>query len=489
VFQVCREKGLPVPRSVTLHRLVVVGCSGRVAVLSVVLALLALPALSPAQPPDAPPDESSAPATEPPAEEPDPAVAEPAAPADAEGEAAPAAEDSGTAGEKTGPKLPGDFMPPPAELPEVMTLRNPLMTDDELKKEGNELERVGRRGIDTILRLGDPSPENIEYVKRWAKYEIARLTAVKEWSEAGKLAKELRVKVQNAAVAQTNVNREREFREAVCAAIVDACKGVLDNNFHVRLQAAVLLSSLDIVAEEVAGSNRRPAEAYVPALGPLLEILAGDQPPAVKVAAAKGVIHIGDHAVIPPQLKQQAGDVLTAELAKGDTFWWYQVRLAEALAAIELDVNAAREPIVIQALMAAIADDKRHCLARSAAAKALSRTRIPAGGFDEKAAANRLVELTRDMSLEFNKNPAAMHWHECFVNTFDAFRPVNANEVSQLPADSLLRRGSLPAAYEDAFQRILPIVRHVFSKKPGEKNQPIPQDLIQQLSELVAAAE
>src|SRR5690606_15931553 len=143
--------------------------------------------------------------------------------------------------------------------------------------------------------------------------------------------------------------------------------------------------------------------------------------------------------------------------------------------------------IVIQALLATIADDKRHVMVRSAAAKALSRTRVPAGGLDEKAAADRLVQLARDMSLDFNKNPRAIFWHEAFLNLYDAFRPVDQNEVSKLPADSLLRRGSLPAPYDDAFQRILPIVKHVISKRPGEVNQPIPQDLIQQLNELVAA--
>ncbi|MGC1276017.1 MAG: hypothetical protein WBC44_20115 [Planctomycetaceae bacterium] len=482
-------------RTVTSHRLATRGVFSRCAGLSILTALAIAPLLvSPlaAQQPDAPPDAATVPpetAADPAEPSADVPTEEPAAPPAAEvtEPAEPAAEEAQPV--QTGPKLPDYFTPPPAEIPEVMTLRNPLMTDEEIKKEDDAMRRYGGSGMDTVFIRADPTNENKEAMRRWAKLRIAQMTAVKEWRDIRGITTPMMISIRNAGRGQSNSNRQREFREALCAAMVEACKEVLDNNFHVRLQAVLILGQLDVVTEELVGRNRKPPEAYVPAVEPLLDVLASeDQPPAVKVAAAYGVGRIGDNGVIPADLKFRAGDILTAELAKPDTFWWYQVRLAEALAAIELDYNQARQPIVIEALLAAIADDSRHCLARSAAAKALSRTRAPAGALDEKAAADRLVQLARDMSLAYNKSTAATHWHECYWNLYVAFRPADQDEVSQLPNDSLLRRGSLPAAYEDAFQRILPVVKHVFTKKPGERNQPIPQELLQRLNEPLAAA-
>ncbi len=463
------------PRTVTSHRAAASGASSRVAGSLVLAALLAgavlFPAPATAQAPEAPPDAAAAPPTDVEA----PPATEPPTP-DEEAEPAPA-----------GPALPPDFTPPPAEIPEVMTLRNPLMTDEEIKKEDADLQRSR---INSILIGGDPSNDNKNLLQRWANLKIAQMTAVKEWDDIGEISREMMLVVRGAARSQTNSNRKREFREALCAAMTEACKSVIfDNNFYVRLQAAVILAQLDVVPEEPVGRNRDPAEAYVPAAEPLVELLErDDQLPALKIAAAAGIGRIADHGVIPTQLKYRAGEVMVTELAKADTHWWYQMRLAEALAAIDLDVNQDRQPIVIQALLDALADDSRHCLARSAAAKALSRTRIPAGGLDENAAADRLVKLARDMSLKYNKNPAATHWHQCYWMLVDAFKPVSQDEVSRLPTDSLLRRGSLPSAYEDAMGRILPVARHVFQARPGMANQPIPQELIQRLNEPLAAA-
>jgi hypothetical protein len=490
----CRVKGLPVLRSVAPHRFAS-SRSRRLAGLTLLAALAVSPALS--QPPNAggfagnagganQPGVSPAPLGGQPGGEQPPAELSPAAQALKEIDDAPPDEQP----KLEGPELPEDFHPP-GQIPEVFTLRKPLMTDEEIAKEENDLRRYNTgRGVETVLRLGDPSNENKQALKRWARMLAAKMTAVKEWRELNDIASTQLLNIRNAALSQTNDARRREFREAMCAAMTESLSGVLDNNFYVRLQAVNFLSQLDVIPESQSGRDRRPPETYVPAMQPLLKVLAdSEQPEAVKVRAAAGVGRIAEYAqLIPAELKFQAADVLTKELAREDTHYWYQMRLTEALAALEFDYNRNRQPIVIDGLMAVIADKNRHCMARTAAAKALARTRLPAGAFNDKAAADRIVRLAHEMSLDYNKNLSRVHWVECYANLYMAFVPADQNELQRLPNDSLLRRGTLPAAMNDAQQRIRPVVSHVLGQKRGQRPQPIPQEMIQRLNDFLALA-
>jgi hypothetical protein len=385
--------------------------------------------------------------------------------------------------------LPEDFVPPSAK-PAYMTERKPLMTAAEIQKEEGELRRIPPRGVELILYAGELNQSNEEAIRRWAKLRIAQLTAVDDWSKLSEITgSEILLPLRTAGLKQSNANRVRDFREVVCKALTDACKSVLDNNFYVRMQAVRILSELNVRERPTTGVNPAPAVSYVPAMEPLLDVI-GDpnQPDALKVLAAKGVARIADHAdIIPAELKFRAADVLTKELARADTFWWYQMRLADASAAIEFEIDRNGQPIVVDTLLAVIADNKRSCMARTAAAKALGRTPITAGKFDEKAAADRLVQLARDMSVAYNKAPQKVQWYECFINLYLTFKPDAGEDPAGLPQNSLIRRGSLPAALDNAAQRITPVVKHVVNQRLGQQNA-IPGELIQRLSELLKVA-
>ena len=481
----CRVKGPPVPRSVAPHR----SPSSRfhrLAGLTLLAALTASPALSQQQQPGGRGASPLGPTAPPAGTQPgDAGEALPASPL-SEVPDAPPDEQPKT----RGPALPEDFNPP-GPPPEAMEIRKPLLTNEEITKTERELRSYAGRGIDSMLIGGDPSPQNKEAMRRWANLQAAKMTAVKEWRELNGLASPMLLSMRNAGRAQSNDNRRREFREALCAALTDAYSKVLDNNFYVRLQAVTILSQLDVVPEEQQGANRKPPQTYVPAMQPLLAVLANpDQLDPIKIRAATGIARIAEHAqLIPAELKFEAADVLTKELARVETHYWYQMRIAEALAALEFDRNRRGEPIVIDALLAVIADGNRHCLARTAAAKALARTRLPAGAFNDKAAADRIVRLAHDMSVAFNKNPGRIHWVECYANLYMAFVPKDQAELEQLPTDSLLRRGTLPAAMNDAQQRIRPVVSHVLGQRPGQRVQPIPQEMIQRLNDFLALAD
>jgi len=482
-----------VPRIVTLHRLAGNGVRRRVLGIAVALfALAVLPVFSQQAPTGA------SPAEPPPAESPaEPPLAEvpggPPAAAESSPQPSGASSDLGPVENKpvspnTG--LPEGFVPPAAK-PAYITERKPLMTQAEIQKEDGELRRFGQRGVDTVLYVGDLNPANEEAIRRWANLRIAQLTAVEDWSKLGDITStQILLPLQTAGLRQSNPNRVREFREAVCRALADACKNVLENNLYVRMQAVRILSELNVREKPTTGANANPPISYVPAMGPLLDVIASEkQPDSVKVLAAVGVKRISDYAdIIPAELKFRAADVLTKELARPETFWWYQMRLADASAAIEFEIDRNGQPIVVDTLLAVIADEKRACMARTAAAKALGRTPITAGKFDEKAAADRLAQLARDMSLAYNKDPKKAQWYECFINLYLTFKPNVGEDPSGLPQSSLIRRGSLPAALDNAAQRITPVVKHVVNQPVGNQKA-IPGELIQRLSELLKVAE
>lgn len=495
VSPMCRVKGYPVPRFVTLHRLIRCGTLfRRAAGLSALTVLCAIPALS--QQPGArqqPSGNTAAPPQAGAAAPQDPGAAAPAGGQPAPARRAAPEIDAGELPEPQiettpeGPQLPENFKPPAAK-PELMTLRNPLMTDAEIQKELGELRKLPGRGIDGIIRSGELNAANRDAMQRWAKLQFARMTAVDDWRKVSDIARvDVLLNVRNAASLQTNENRERDFRSALAEALVQAAKEVLpNNNYYVRMQAARILSQLNLKERPVSG--RGNPVSYVPAMEPLVEVLENpDQPEPLKVIAAAGVARIADYAdLMDANLKFRAGDALTKEIARNGTHPWYQMRLAEALAALELDFDRNRQPIVITALLGVIQDENRHCLARSAAAKALGRTPIPAGQFDENVAAGALLKLSHDMALAYNKSPNDVVWYECFWNLYVTFKPNAGEDVARIPTSSLLRRGSLPAPLEDVLQRVTPVVKHVLNQEPAQRHRAIPAELIQQLQPAAA---
>lgn len=396
--------------------------------------------------------------------------------------------------------LPRGFAPP-AEPHPSMTIRKPTMSDAEITKEQNDLRKFGGTGIDRAIRVGDLTPQTREMLGRYARLQIARMAALDfsnpdERRKIGDISSPTLLNLRNAGFSQGNPAREREFREAFLSEMAKACSEViLDNNFWVRLQAATFLSEMN-VREEPPTGQRQPPISYVPAMTPLLDVLADEQQPeAVKVAAAKGVGRLAEYAEsIPVELRYRAGAVLTQELARKGTHPWYQMRLAEALASIELDFDKGRQPIVLNALLAEIGDNTRHCLGRSASAKALGRAPAPAGAWNDKVVATALVQLARDMAAKYNQQPNRVEWFSCYENLYLAFVPGQsptgqAEDLTRLPTSALLRKGSLPAPLQSAHDLIRPIVEHVLKQPPDPKqpHAPIPTELIKALDDFLKA--
>lgn len=404
--------------------------------------------------------------------------------------AAPASGGTGEGGPTTGPALPSDYRPP-ANPPSIMTnIPNPILTEKEMKKLETDLKRAGGgRGIGTLMLQGEATTANKKLMEQWAKLRVAQLTAAESLAEINSRAKSLFDQMRKGAALQSNRNRQSEFRRAMAEALTKYLGQVLlKNNVHVRLRAAWLLGELNLL--EADRQHPSPV-AYTPAIEPLLDVLeqtvegedAQEALLGVKVLAANGIRKLASHSpTIDSELRYRAADVLIKELAKKDTHPWYQASLAEALAAIELELDRARNPVVMTALMSVISDSTRSCFARAAAAKALSRAPMPPG-FDAQAAAEAILAMGREFALNYNRNPDAAHWPICFHYLNLAFVPESDDQSEQLSENSLLAQGALPAPYQTAQQRLAPVIEYVVLQEPGgESRQPIPTELLQPLN-------
>ena len=402
------------------------------------------------------------------------AAAPPQAPAEMDAAENDAAE---TPGAKTGPPLPPGYEAP-RPVPPQMTLSKPLMTAEEAQAESNALQIINPRAV---LTGGQLTGEARQQITRWARLNFAQMTLATDAPEKiADITRDMTRALRSSGTRQSNENREREFREYVADQVIAEGKKVFDNNFFVRLQAVILISRLNSLEESL--QKRRPALGYVKAIEPLLDILEGDQLPALKVAAAAGIARLGSSSEsIPAELRFRAGKVLVAELAKKETYWWYQMRLAEALAAVNLAYDRNRKPVTYDALLSVISDPQRHCRARAAAAKAMARISLPPEA-DLAQLGAQLTQAAAQMATAFNQAPARADWWYCFIDLELAFKPSPGEDVPRLPQDSLLRRGTLAAPLEAAFGRILPVAKHVLAQPDDTRAQPVPANLIKALT-------
>ncbi len=378
--------------------------------------------------------------------------------------------------------LPLGFQPP-KPVPDVFKLRKPTMTDEEMAKARDTL---ARKQIDRKIREGQLSAEVKQLIGLWAKLRFAEMAAAEDRRALAPITRGMTTDLKNAALLQSNENRAREFRGFLAGELTREGAAVLDNNFYVRLQAIILLSRLNLREESPVGA-KQPEVSYAPAIESLLAVLKDPQQhEGLKSAAARGIARLArDAEDFQAELRFEAGKILTDELARTDTHYWYQMRLAEALGRINLDYDRARKPIVVDALSTVIADEKRAFLVRAMAAKALGRTPLPAET-NRKALADRLIQLGQQMSNAYNAAPSRPQWKEDFANLYLAFRPGEDDNASRLAPASIVKQSATTGPFEEARGRILPLAKHVLAQPSNTTAQPIPTELLKSLNEYLA---
>ncbi|MCH7686040.1 MAG: hypothetical protein IH899_05060 [Planctomycetes bacterium] len=159
---------------------------------------------------------------------------------------------------------------------------------------------------------------------------------------------------------------------------------------------------------------------------------------------------------------------------------WYQARLLETLAAINLTtMTLTGDPLIFKTLESFLEDTKLELGVRCMAARSLGRARLVAHPqINSERLSLKLAKLGLDLTNGFNKamrNPAAApsypKWQKYFWDLYVAFRPENDYDKMLYRNRKLGLLAKYPSRKEiqDAYQKILPLAAYVL-KNPPEKS-------------------
>lgn len=408
------------------------------------------------------------------------------------------------------PKLPEGYEAP-RTVPPVMTFDKELtndVDDDRLYKELRSKDKY------TILFSNANLDANAkQIIEKWAKWRLYQMTLKSNRQRLHEVRAELTRDVGYAG-RSSGLKRQQveEFRRYLCEEVVARATELLKNNFHVRLNATIVLANLNLTDEH--RKNNVPEQAYAKAAIPLLDILKtktggglDEQLEAVKVQAAIGlkrIALIGDNLnynVAGENLESHIAKTLIAQLQDPNANPWYQKRLLEALAALKIsnDVTTGK-PIIIQTLGEVLADPKRDFDVRAHAAREFGRATLPPSFNNEKLVFQILL-LEHEMALAYQKSPDDFRWLNRFGDLYFAFHAYNRNEIELFEKAKKsppglnrgeIEIGKLPSPIKEGYLQMLPIVKNVV-QQPGwsvpkefnlgrQPNEKIPADLITNLA-------
>lgn len=298
--------------------------------------------------------------------------------------------------------------------------------------------------------------------------------------------------IKGAAKDQNSASLKKLFRKYVFDGIITKSQDLLDNNFYVRLNVVMLLNRLDIVAGGLGGKG---SVSYAEIAVPLMDIMRDkDQSEPVKIAAVQGLKRVLLASQATRDQKNAIAVELMSQLDQKASMYWYPWVLVEAIGCIDEplilqtvpgDPAPTQKPFHVQKLVDVMRDQNRPWIVRSEAAKSLGRISLhPTVRSD--LIAHEIVVLSGGMSAAYNKNPNQFYWQQCFLDTYLAFKPLDATErarITQVKPATLISKFAAQKAVSDTYKQILPPVLHIL-KQPTVingvlTNAPIPVAILQ----------
>ncbi|HUQ68405.1 MAG TPA: hypothetical protein VM165_02715 [Planctomycetaceae bacterium] len=376
-------------------------------------------------------------------------------------------------------KLPDGYVPPPA-TPELMTLEEPLLNEADYEAYQKNLGAYKQR-----MRKGDLTKEDKDIIDKGLKYRLYVMTLKPNPAWKDKNNERLKDNerdlhrrrdeltqqdLRTAGTLQAKAENQLAFRKYVLTEIVKLAEPLLKNNFYIRLQAVTLLGELELVPADPTKNVK--LETFTPACEPLIRVLEDpDQPPPVKIAAARSLVRLCKFAGVnlpPVELRHRIAKSTLAELAKTDTHYWYQMRLIEVLAALDITLDLqTRKPLIVAGLINVLNDPQRDWHARAEAAWALGRVPFDPAQTDVPAVMRDIMQFALDLTKAAQQAPTDPKWKTCLFKVYLAFQPVNAEdrEATRRTRAGLLN-SPLTTAQSQAQQTyplIVPIVNSVLN--------------------------
>lgn len=372
--------------------------------------------------------------------------------------------------------------------------------DNELFTDGQETDftRKSKTAFEKALGSGALTDDEKKLIDAGAKYWIYRFT-MKKYREEEAPKKEERPGV---GVAKTTTPKERlpdlrkkvldlvkytaktpVAREYLLKQLTERCGELLDNNFVVRQNIILLLGTFSS-SYPPPGKPIEPTP-YDPAYAVLLKVIKDDkQHEILKVDALIGLLRICKLGLVLPDAnndrkRAEIAIALVPELARKNTHWWYQARLAECLGAagVTYDPGNKSNPLILQTLAEVVADEQRDLQARIEAAKAIGRLPLD-NSLNIAPVVHHIVNLGYQIVQANNANPKKQPWGNYFFTLqpqlgfglYYAFR--SESGTARVPGGKrkpgLLE--ALPATKEvrDAYEQIVLMTLH-FIDNPGKQ--------------------
>ena len=227
-------------------------------------------------------------------------------------------------------------------IPEL-ELNKELLTDGEEA----EFKKKWELAMQNALKSASPNEEEKKVLDNGARWFAYRLTMLKyREEEAPNKDKNAPAAVKNATpkerlpdirkrvldTLRTYANKPSSAaaREYFLKKLTEHCEELLDNNLHVRLNAVLLLGQISLNDGNLARGLEPPA--YAGAYPVLLQVVQDPkQHEAIRVLAALALTRICRTALNPDLTDKRRGEIavaVAAVLAKNNTHWWLQMRLA-----------------------------------------------------------------------------------------------------------------------------------------------------------------
>jgi len=354
-------------------------------------------------------------------------------------------------------KLPDGFKPP-GSRDEMMDIDRPLVAADEFEKLKKEFSKLG-----TVLRTARSTDADKTIIKNGIRYRLALLCLLKNRPELSKHRDDLMRDLTAAASAPENPKpaEVKAFRQFVMQEVVNQAAPLLQTqNFYVRLHVAILLGELNLTEENTRLGSK--VESFTPACEPLVQsIMDPKQPAAVKVAAVNSIVRLLKNGTASFQVRTKIAEAFVAELKNKDSHTWYQMRLAGALAAVDIDgLDASRKPYVVDVLKDVMLDDTRDWTVRAEAAKSLGRVPLPPV-VNPPTVTRAVAEFALKLSKAAQSKPDDPKWKGGFIKVYLAFQQLDANDMMANKTTKAGLLNNAAAAAKTAYDLIVPLVAAV----------------------------
>ena len=364
--------------------------------------------------------------------------------------------------------LPKGFRPPPP-TPKELSIEKPLTNEDEVVE-----ARKKKPELQAALDSGKVNPDTQKLIDMVIRVNVQELSMTERRDELTTLRKSI-TRYFDQFIDAT---KHAEMKKFACDSIVKHATTLLDGNFHVRLQAVLLIGELNM-SPEVPGLRPKPAVAFIDGLPVLLDVIQPpqgglQQPEPVRILAAMGahrLLELGRHTLkINSKIPVDSAKRMLAQL-EGNGTDWYHLRLIEALVQTALatvpNAQNQQEPAIVEALARILSNPQRSYRIRARAAKLLGRTPMPPG-VQAAPIAYSIVKLTQQIATDLNQRRIFSD-HALFElnDVYLAFKAEKGESTTdgrkQAGLVSTLNQQPIQSAYKD----ILPIIKSIFRQFQG----------------------